>query len=252
MERWHIARQIRPWLIALAVHLMSLVVVLVVWWGMVNAPDASASTHVATLTQLPTLQREYQPIQPPRRYRPDSGTAVRFFGVERHARRIVFLVDASGSMAPRLDYITSELRRSIYDLSHEQRVTVLFYQQYQLIKPQFSDDGYAAVDPLLDWLRMDTLPVVPHGWADPRYGFSYASSLNPSLVVWITDDPDGHGMREIDRDILLDHLWRKLAPGRVEICTVLIGDAEGELMRTIARDQDGVFKRVTNADFGIE
>ncbi|MBI1375286.1 MAG: hypothetical protein GC159_21420 [Phycisphaera sp.] len=243
MDTRHTFRQIKPWLAALAIHAIMLVVVLAAWWCMINNAAPAAPVHVPLVDPAyvpPKLQLPVVRTWDRRAF----GTEVTFFGVTRHARRIVFIIDASGSMAPYIDFVMSEVRRSVFRLTREQQPAVVFYQQQDLILPEVAGEGYCEIDPLVDWLRQDTSYVAAHGWADPRDAISFASSLKPELVVWITDHPLGHGRHEIDRDALLDHLWRKLTPGRVEICTICVGDDADAFLRAVARDNDGRFKYV--------
>ena len=56
------------------------------------------------------------------------GLGVGFLGMGGNAHRIVFLVDASGSLISDLPFVVKELKKSIEKLSEEQTFQVIFYR----------------------------------------------------------------------------------------------------------------------------
>ena len=56
-----------------------------------------------------------------------SGRGSGFFGAGGEARKIVYVVDRSGSMTDSIDYVKFELKRSIGELGEEKEFHVIFY-----------------------------------------------------------------------------------------------------------------------------
>lgn len=132
-----------------------------------------------------------------------------FFGTGGNARRIVYLVDASGSLIATLPYVISELKRSISELSEKQEFAVFF----------FNEDGVIEVNPprmraATDQLKaqriawMDEDNVHAKGRADPVKAMNTALVYRPQLMFLLSDDITGKGRYEVDQRRLLDEIQK--------------------------------------------
>jgi hypothetical protein len=120
-----------------------------------------------------------------------AATAASFAGVRaRAAARIVYVVDASGSMATSFDPpIVTALRASIARLSTDQRFQVILTRDRPGSAPDlatFADELVAPTPATLDALDRWLASVTTSGRADPRPGLLAALELEPDLVFVLT------------------------------------------------------------------
>lgn len=121
---------------------------------------------------------------------PDSTV---FAGVEaRRARRIVYVVDASGPMASSLAFVKSELARSVGRLAADQSFQVLFFREtaggsggagYSAFSAEGISTKLQSATPehkkeFLSWLAT----IRPGGRSNPRAALEAAVSLRPEVV----------------------------------------------------------------------
>lgn len=138
-----------------------------------------------------------------------EGTA-RFAGLTgTNARRIVFIVDASGSMIGTLQIVLDELARSIDSLSPEQSFGIVFFQQNAavIVPPQdrlvpATAEGKVQA---LGWMREN---VIPRGRSNPLAAIQHAMRLRPDVIFMLSNDITGSGEFEIDQADLLQALDR--------------------------------------------
>jgi hypothetical protein len=145
-----------------------------------QAPVQRPTPRVPAVVQSPSIDQKTQ----------DSTV---FAGVEaRRARRIVYVVDASGPMASSLAFVKSELARSIGRLAADQSFQVLFFRE---TADGSSGVGFSAFGAssggtelhsatpeskkqLLSWLST----IRPGGRSNPRAALEAAINLRPEVV----------------------------------------------------------------------
>lgn len=115
---------------------------------------------------------------------------VRFFGAESVARRVVFVVDNSGSMRDgRMETTLLELDNAVRGLSESQQFYVVFFsdQAYGMFFPEPIDDPLPATQPnkerLSRWLR--TVEMCVGGRLIDA--MEVAAGLEPEVVYLLTD-----------------------------------------------------------------
>ncbi len=166
-----------------------------------------------------------------------------FFGIggkARGARRIVYVVDRSGSMFETMDGVKKELKRSIQSLRRSQRFHIVFYNDAQhpvenpprkLVSATTARkaDALAFID-----------GVEAAGSTNPLGALERAFAVKPDLVYFLSD-----GVIPMAAEVL--NLLDKLNPGRkVRIFTIAYVDRHGaELLETIAREHRGNFRYVS-------
>ena len=172
-----------------------------------------------------------------------GGVGPDFFGLgssARGIRRIVYVVDRSGSMLDTFGHVRQELRRSIGELRRSQKFHVIFFNAgVPLENPpkRLVSAVRAQKERFFEFLG----DVFPEGSTHPERAMQRALSLEPDLVYFLTDG-------EFDPSLLgrLDK-WNKSR--RVRIFTIAFFDQAGaELLEEIAREHGGEFKFVSEND----
>ncbi len=134
-----------------------------------------------------------------------STPAVRFGGVGMPARRVVFVVDASGSMASALGMVKTMLERALAELDAEQRFQVVFFQDDQpLLAPRTGDDPRERrlLAPTADDLastRAWIASIRPRGTSDPLPALELALALRPDAIFLLSKSIDGAGAPDPER-----------------------------------------------------
>ena len=184
---------------------------------------------------------------------------VRFYGVGAgDAERVVYVVDASGSMISTFPLILDELRRSIARLAPTQRFQVIFFRgdpgagragavaaphpdqpertrETRLIRA--TRDRIAAVGAWLDSVR-------PAGRSNPIPALERALALRPDAVFLLSTEITGAGAWELDEAEILARLaaldTARDGGGRVAIKVIqFLGESESPLLRAIGERHGG-------------
>mgnify|MGYP001163813651 CR=1 FL=1 len=140
-------------------------------------------------------------------------TEVHFMGLDAIAAgRIVYVVDASGSMLLHLSAVLEELKRSLLTLHPKQQFGVLFFQQDKsiIVPPRnrlvsANQDNIAAS---LRWIKTSG-KVIPAGGSNPTNALKRAFSFKPDVVYLLSENITGAGRYEVSTEELLksiDHL----------------------------------------------
>ena len=167
-----------------------------------------------------------------------------FFGLgssSRGVRRIVYVVDRSGSMLDTFGYVQQELERSITALRRSQKFHVIFFSTGAPVEnpPRRLVSGITAHK--AEFFRF-LQTVVASGGTEPGPALKRALDLEPDLVYLLSDgvDFDPGLMKNLDS-------WNKKR--NVQIFTIAYLDRSGsELLELIAREHGGAFKYVTEHD----
>jgi hypothetical protein len=158
------------------------------------------------------------------------------------ATRIVFLVDASGSMIGAFRAVIREVERTLRQLDSRQSFTVLLFQGDQVLSPRTLKGGLrpatpAAVDGVVAWMR----EANPKDRSNPSKALTEAFRLDPQVVYLVSTDITGTGNYEIDREqlfTLLEKLNPRRGDGRRDTlvrCIQLLDDDRLGTLREIAR-----------------
>jgi len=140
------------------------------------------------------------------RFAPEpSGATATFVGLSStNARRIVYVIDASGSMLRSLPIVLEELARSLDGLGPRQEFSVIFFQRNEavIVPPPTrlvpaTDDEKARV---LSWIDEQ---VIPAGRSNPLAAIEKALSFRPDVIFLLSENITGSGEFEIDQADLL-------------------------------------------------
>ncbi|MCI0363604.1 MAG: hypothetical protein L0Y44_02730 [Phycisphaerales bacterium] len=135
-----------------------------------------------------------------------SSHSVSFAGARgTNARKVVYAIDASGSMTPYLQIVLGELTRSLENLSASQSFAIVFFQRNAAIEvpPAGKLIPATAVERLraLDWIKQEN--VVPAGGTNPIVAIEKAMALKPDVVFLLSQDITGYGAFEVDQADLM-------------------------------------------------
>lgn len=127
------------------------------------------------------------------------------------AKRIVFVIDASGSVIDGFDFVINELRRTIHKLDEDQSFSVVFFQHgFALEAAPGGSKGrgmhkatWERKVAVCDWITTSSGHITPSGSSDPRPALTRAFAYKPDLVYILSDNITGRGVYQLDRDDLL-------------------------------------------------
>jgi hypothetical protein len=192
---------------------------------------------------------------------PTEATA-QFVGISTtNAHRIVYVIDASGSMIPYLRRIIQELARSLDALAPPQEFGIIFFQgdQATVVPPQRS---LALATPeaklkALEWIDDN---IVAQGGTYPPAAIEKAMSLSPDVIFLLSQDIRGYGRFEVDQQELLD-IFDQFNPadpntGRRSVvinCIQFVYEDELQTMRKIAEQHGGPrgYKFLNKEELGL-
>jgi hypothetical protein len=184
-----------------------------------------------------------------------GGVKARFYGTGGNARRLAYVVDASGSLIDTLPFVIRELKRSVSELSPKQQFTVIFFQRDQAI--EVPPRGLKKANPetkkaVADWISLQSGNIIPRGKSNPIQALKLAMGYRPDLVFVLSDNITGSGRYEVDKEHLLEMLQTLNKQGRTKINTIqfLYEDELGTL-KEISEQHGGIHKFVSRADLGL-
>ncbi len=177
-------------------------------------------------------------------------TEVKFMGLDAvAAKRIVYVVDASGSMLLHLTSVLDELERSLRTLHPKQEFGIMFFQKKKAIAVPPRGELVSAtgtnITKAMRWIDTSE-KVIPSGGSNPVVALKSAMRLDPDVIYLLSENITGAGRYEVPSKELLDAI-DKLNPvdkrnglRRVQINCIqyLSQDATGT-MRKIAEIHGG-------------
>jgi len=115
-----------------------------------------------------------------------SGRGSGFFGVGGEARKIVYVVDRSGSMTSSIDYVKLELKRSIDELGEEKEFHIIFYSSGPPVEmPTRRLVNATDRDKQRAFEFVDG--IIAQGETDPSKALERAFEVKPELIYLLTD-----------------------------------------------------------------
>ena len=175
-----------------------------------------------------------------------GGPRSNFYGTGGNARKIVYLIDRSGSMADTFDYVRNELMSSIAGLVPEQSYHVIFFSRG---RPE--ENPARKLIPANEANKKQTYVFLENiraeGMTDPRQAVRRAFQVSggpPELIYLLTDG-------EFDKAVL-NEIRRMNAKGRTKINTIAFVYKVGEkLLRQIAKENGGRYKHVSEDEVKV-
>jgi len=134
-----------------------------------------------------------------------AGRTATFAGLQAsNAKRIVYVVGASGALTGTFPEIAHELAKSLAKLDHRQSFAVIFFQKNEaLIVPpgHLMPATSENVERAIEWFERR---VFPTGRGNPLAALEAAMALKPDLIFLLSAGVSGAGEYEIDDDALVD------------------------------------------------
>ena len=183
-----------------------------------------------------------------------GGIKAKFFGLGGNAKKLVYVVDASGSLLNSFPAVVSALKRSINELSDKQRFTVIFFQRDTAIEvpPRRLKVADAQTKKHVgDWLAEGN--IITQGTSNPVTALKLAFNYRPDLIFVLSDNITGAKEYEIDQRDLLNQLDQLNKSRKTKINTIqfLYPDQFGTL-KLISDAHGGLHKFVSAEDVGLE
>jgi len=193
--------------------------------------------------------------------RTDSGARATMYGSGGNARRIAYIIDASGSLLDSMPFVINEIKRSISKLSNRQSFTVIFFQGENVI--EIPPKGLKKANSenkqrIIDWIDLDSGNIVPKGRSTPVKAIKVALRYKPQLVFLLSDNITGQGQYEMNQERLLAEI-KKANTAHTKINTIqfLYPDPLAKVglkptMELISESTGGIYKFVDGRELGIQ
>ena len=161
-------------------------------------------------------------------------------GVDEGPRKIVFIVDRSGSMTDSIDYVKYELKRSISELGEEKEFHIIFYSSGPPVEmPTRRLTSATERNKQMAFEFVDS--VIAVGETDPSEAIKRAFACQPELIYLLTDG-------EFDKS-MIDLVKRMNVGGKVVVHTIGFIYKDGEVvLKQIADQNGGQYKFVSTSD----
>lgn len=127
----------------------------------------------------------------------------------QQARRIVFVVDASGSLIDTLPIVLRDLKKTLRSLDAQQSFTVLLYRKDQVFESPPEGLKRATqgnIEAAMAWLSSER--IVPAGQTNPMLALERGLRYQPDLVYLLSDNITGRGRYEVDQARLIADIDR--------------------------------------------
>ncbi len=193
--------------------------------------------------------------------RSGSELEAKFFGTGGNARRIVYLVDASGSLIGTLPFVITELKRSIGELSERQKFSVIFFQGDEAIEvppPGLKQASSKNKQKVIRWIDPDSGHVTPKGLSNPVKALRLALRYRPQLLFVLSDNITGQGRYEVDQRRLLASIEREnKSATKINTIQFVYPDPLEKFslkatLQLIAERTGGIYKFLDARELGIE
>lgn len=147
----------------------------------------------------------------------DAGGAqfkANFFGSGGgNVKRLVLIVDATGSLMAEFPFVLAELKRTVNDLNERQSFTIIFFTGEKVI--EVPPAGLKFADPqtkanVIKWIDPEARNVTPVGKNPVAAVEAIRAALRykPDLMFLLSDNIAGTGQYELNTKTLLDEIKR--------------------------------------------
>jgi hypothetical protein len=175
-----------------------------------------------------------------------------FFGSRTQARRIVYLIDNTGSMTHGgLETVIVELLKSINTLKKNQQFYILFFsdQVYPLFFPQSSTEYIRPTEKSLQNIRnwLDTVECCTGGVWQLLQGLEIASNMRPDVIYLLSDGRDWRRVRAQHKVEGVQNLLTTTNVNQIPIHTLGMGcqrDIDRENLAAVAKNNSGTFREI--------
>ena len=166
-------------------------------------PELKASSLPASASLTPSVLASPSTL--------DRGENASFLGVSgSDVQRVVYCIDASGSMIRSLPMVLEHLGRSMAQLAPPQRFSVVFFQDNDAVPmPEFATLPLATADQKRAVIRWMHQEIVPRGRSNPLRALELSLALQPDVIFLLSENITGAGPFEIEAERLLTALEKQ-------------------------------------------
>lgn len=191
----------------------------------------------------------------------DAGMKATMYGSGGNARRIVYMIDASGSLIGTLPYVIAELKRSISQLSDKQQFTVIFFQgeEAKEVPPRGLKPANASNRAkVIAWIDTSSGNIVPMNLSNPVKAITLALQYRPQLMFLLSDNITGEGRYQVDQRRLIAAIEKaNRANTKINTFQFLYPDPLTEAglkgtMELISENSGGIYKYLDGRELEIE
>lgn len=163
--------------------------------------------------------------------------------------RIVFLVDASGSLVDSLPQMLTWLNEALRTIEQDEQFAVYFFKSDKpiaikpagMLKPSRSLLNAIAND----WLNADQAPVFPSGRSNPAKAIAQALSLEPTDIYLLSDDAFAFHQGDTTASDALNLVKQAIGDKPVRVHGVqFFYRSDKSILETLANQYDGTFEFV--------
>ncbi|MCX5647893.1 MAG: VWA domain-containing protein [Planctomycetota bacterium] len=130
---------------------------------------------------------------------PGRGSGLFGVGGDEEARKIVYVVDRSGSMTSSIDYVKLELKRSIGKLGEEKEFHIIFYSSGPPVEmPTRRLVNATERNKAFAYEFVDG--IIAQGETDPSDALRRAFAVRPEVIYLLTDGEFDKAMVDLDSD----------------------------------------------------
>ncbi len=173
------------------------------------------------------------------------------------AKKIIYVLDASGSMVDSLPFVLKEMNQSISRLSSDQQFNAVFFVDGTAVEIPVPNLGWKRADAeaklaVANWANSDVRSIVPQGRTDPIQAIRLAMKYQPEAIILLSDNITGRGRYELNHAELMGLLIKEDPKNHVVIHTVqFLSEDPSRALEQIASAHHGTHKFVTEADLGL-
>jgi pSer/pThr/pTyr-binding forkhead associated (FHA) protein len=165
--------------------------------------------------------------------------------------RIVFLVDASGSLIDTMPRVLAELENLINQITDQSFFTVIFFQHNSAIEipPKGLKLGTNDNKSLTAmWFRPESGHIIPSGSSNPVNALQMAMGYAPDMICIFSDRVTGTGPGEIDKNSLLQILKELNKNHYTTINTIqFFAQDPQDTLKTIALEHGGIYRFISES-----
>jgi uncharacterized protein with von Willebrand factor type A (vWA) domain len=159
------------------------------------------------------------------------------------ARRVVYLLDGSGSMMSKFDGLRSAVSSAVGELKPAQFFNVVIMQEND--GAPFNRQSLAATEANKALFAGFMKKARPHGASDPIAALRFAFAQNPEVIYFLTDGDFPNNNQ------VLQEIHKLNAARRTKIHTIAFvnrGEEYEKLLRQISEESGGTFRAVSDAE----
>jgi hypothetical protein len=159
------------------------------------------------------------------------------------ARRVVYLLDGSGSMMSKFDVLRAAVGSAVGELKPAQSFNVVIMHEDD--GTPFSRQSLAATEANKALFSAFMKTAKPHGSSDPIAALRFAFAQNPEVIYFLTDGDFPNNNQ------VLQEIHKLNAAHRTKIHTIAFvdrGETYEKLLRQISDESGGTFRAVSAAE----